>query len=131
MLAFTPLATPMLDSLVLASSSEANARCGLPPLLPCLNSFAPSVDALRRSLVSVTVVTQLVTHPVKGCSSGGHGLNITRHGSAWRCLICEAAYRTSCTAARHGSCRLAPSSGPLGWQSRPNDPTFRCCRLMR
>ncbi len=42
---------------------EANARCGVPPLLLCLTCVAPSVDVLRRPLVSAAVVTQLVTHP--------------------------------------------------------------------
>jgi hypothetical protein len=47
---------------------EANARCGLPPLLPSLTCLAPSVDVLWHPLVSVAVVTQLVTHPPR--SSG-------------------------------------------------------------
>jgi hypothetical protein len=45
---------------------EANARCGLPPLLLWLTCLAPSVDVLRRQLVSAAVVTQLVTHRLKG-----------------------------------------------------------------
>jgi hypothetical protein len=45
---------------------EANARCGLPPLSPFLTCAPPSVDVLRRPLVFVAVVTQLVTHrPVR------------------------------------------------------------------
>jgi hypothetical protein len=41
---------------------EANARCGLPPLLLRLTCLAPSVHVRWRSLVSVAVVTHLVTH---------------------------------------------------------------------
>jgi hypothetical protein len=48
---------------------EANARSGLPPLLPRLTCPMPSADVHCRSLVSVAVVTHLVTHP----RSGLHG----------------------------------------------------------
>jgi hypothetical protein len=40
---------------------EANARCGLPPLLLRLTCLAPSVDVRWRSLVSVAVVTHLAS----------------------------------------------------------------------
>jgi hypothetical protein len=42
-------------------NAEANARCGLPPLLFRLTYAAPSVDVLWRPLMSVAVVTQLLT----------------------------------------------------------------------
>ena len=81
-LGVSPASSPR--STALASRPEANARCGLPPLLLRLTCLAPSVDIRRRSLVSVAIVTQLVTHP-QGCqsprgrSSGGHGPHTTRH----------------------------------------------------
>ena len=53
---------------------EANARCDLPPFLPCLTCFAPSVDVRWRPLVSVAVVTHLVTHPPRGAVVVAAGL---------------------------------------------------------
>jgi hypothetical protein len=52
-----------LDSRRWPLRPEANARCGLAPLLPCLTCHVPSVDVHLRPLVFVAVVTQLVTHP--------------------------------------------------------------------
>lgn len=40
---------------------KANARCGILSFLLCLTCLAPTVDVLRRPMVPVVVVTQLVT----------------------------------------------------------------------
>ncbi len=66
-----PVRGPCQDSRPLRL--EANARCGLPPLLLGLTCLALSVDVRRRPLMYVAVVTQLDTHQVGTLRRYGRG----------------------------------------------------------